>query len=202
MMDVKIASTYSYEIDIEGNPLTFISYDCTEKIINTNCVFEVLNALYGIPHKNVKDLESIIDKLKVTNLEHTKSIIIFSKYQTETIVWIKLERQTYEGCNLVNKSNLIDMYIHYHPGDNLIITHGNKLNNNSDSEYYKINMCNQCENNQSNYGTFCENNLFGHGNKKMQFIKILNHLLHICALVTLIICSFFLLLKILKILSF
>ncbi len=182
MMGVNIASLYSYKINIAGNPLTFIAYDCTEKIINTHCVFDVLNAMYEIPQKNVNDLKIIIEKLKRINLVHTKSITIFSKYRFDTRAWIKLERI---DCNLANKINLIDMYIHYHPGDDLIAMYGEKLHNSDSSLDLDIGPDDQSDNIDTDYGTFCRAKKI----KKKELIISLNHLICACSLIISIVCT-------------
>lgn len=163
MIDVNIASSYQYQIDIENCPLTFIAYDCTERNINTSCVFDILTAMYDIPEKNVEDLRKIVEKLKNANLEHTKSITIFSKHQSVTKAWIKLERTD------TTKVNLIDMYIHYRPGDILIQgqMHGHSAQN------------------QYQYGTFCNT----HQTITESLIKKLNNTLCSCIFVMLTIIS-------------
>lgn len=102
-----------YHQDTREQPMTYIAYNCTEKFINTSCVFEILVEMYDVPKKYVEDLKTIIDELKNKNLEHTKSITIFSESESVKRIWIKLERQ-----DLVS-DNLIDVYICYYPDDSV-----------------------------------------------------------------------------------
>ena len=182
MMDVNIASLYPYHINIEDNPMIFIAYDCAERVIkiNTGCAFEVLVAMYDVPKKNVDDLKLIIEKLKRVNLDRTKSITIYSKYQSDTWVWIKLERIDLKQ----DDKKFINMCIHYHPGDSLIELHRKSMNQEHIIEVPEETICQK-----SQYGTFCETR---YDNTLMKYLNVaINRFLVVCTLF-LILCVLYL----------
>lgn len=126
----------SYHQRIESVPLTLVTYEVGgENIVNhidTSFLYDMLINTYNLPDEQIADLKALIDELKHTQLDHTRTITIFNQSPTDEKIWIRMIRND----SGIETKDLVDMYINYDP-DNGAFQHLLTIHNNKKTERTK-----------------------------------------------------------------
>jgi hypothetical protein len=128
----------SYHQHIESLPMVLCTYEVDDKTganqIDTTTVYDILKYTYNLPDDQIADLKALIDELKCTQLDHTRTITIFNQSPTDENVWVRLIRN--DPKIDTKEKEMVDMYINYDP-DNGAFRHLLNIHNNKKGEKIK-----------------------------------------------------------------